>query len=448
MKKIYYGKNIITMNDTVAEAVMIEDGTIKKVGMLTDFEEEWADVSIEKEDLKEKTLLPGFVDPHGHISMMGTMSVMANLRDCDNFEDIVNVLTTYIEENKIKKGNVVVGFGYDHNFLKEERHPTKEVLNQVSTEHSIFISHASGHVGCANDAAVALAGIDANTPDAEGGVIGRVEGTNEPNGYLEEGSLIAAQSKIASGMEMDHLKLALLGQDIYLENGITTAQDGATSHETLELFKGLAKDKQLKIDIVTYPTVADNPNDMQENKDYAKKYHNRLKIGGYKLFLDGSPQGKNARMTEPYEGEESYRGYPWYRDNQVKEYISKAINDDVQLLTHCNGDAASDQLLNNYEAALQASDNPNKNELRPVMIHCQTVRDDQLDKMVELDMIPSIFNAHTYYWGDVHLKNLGQERGSRVSPAKSAFDRGLVVNFHQDAPVVAPDMLHTIWCAV
>lgn len=97
---------------------------------------------------------------------------------------------------------------------------------------------------------------------------------------------------------------------------------------------------------------------------------------------------------------------------------------------------------------MQESDNPNKNELRPVMIHCQTVRNDQLDKMVELDMIPSIFNAHTYYWGDVHLKNLGQERGSRVSPTKSAFDRGLVVNFHQDAPVVAPDMLHTIWCAV
>src|SRR5699024_1880694 len=94
------------MNETFAEALMIENGTIKKVGMLRYFEEEWADVSIEKEDLKEITLLPGFVDPHGHISMMGTMSVMANLRDCDNFEDIVNVLTTYIEENKIKKGNV------------------------------------------------------------------------------------------------------------------------------------------------------------------------------------------------------------------------------------------------------------------------------------------------------------------------------------------------------
>src|SRR5699024_8899506 len=107
-----------------------------------------------------------------------------------------------------------------------------------------------------------------------------------------------------------------------------------------------------------------------------------------------------------------------------------------------------EQLLNSYEAALEVSDNPNKNNLRPVMSHCQTVRDDQLDRMADIQMIPSIFNAHTYYWGDVHLKNLGTKRGNKISPAKTAFDKGLVVNFHQDAPVVAPDMLHSIWCAV
>src|SRR5699024_669200 len=156
--------------------------------------------------------------------------------------------------------------------------------------------------------------------------------------------------------------------------------------------------------------------DMKKHAKYAKTYYNRLKIGGYKLFLDGSPQGKTAWMTEPYEGEKDYRGYPWYKDEEVKQYVSRAVNDDVQLLTHCNGDAASDQLLRNYEAVLKESDNPNKNNLRPVMIHCQTVRNDQLDKMAELPMIPSIFNAHTYYWGDVHLKNLGEIRGGRISP--------------------------------
>src|SRR5699024_5255528 len=122
-------------------------------------------------------------------------------------------------------------------------------------------------------------------------------------------------------------------------------------HDVLELFKNLAEENQLKIEIVAYPTVADNPEDMQQNKTYAKKYHNRLKIVGYKMFLDVSPQGKTAWMTEPYEGKESYRGYTWYQDEQVRTFVSKAINDVVQLLTHCNGDAASEQSLRNYEAA-------------------------------------------------------------------------------------------------
>src|SRR5699024_6530976 len=102
----------------------------------------------------------------------------------------------------------------------------------------------------------------------------------------------------------------------------------------------------------------------------------------------------------------------------------------------------------NYAEALKEVENPNKNNLRPVMIHCQTVRYDQLDKMVELDMIPSIFVSHTYFWGDVHLKNLGEKRGNRISPAKTAFDKGLCVNFHTDAPVIKPDMLHAVWCGV
>src|SRR5699024_963674 len=162
---------IITMNDMVAEAVMIEDGTIKKVGKLSDFEAEMTDSSVEKIDLQGKTMLPGFVDPHGHISEMGQLSVMANLRECESFADVVDKITTYKKENKLDKREIVVSFGYDNNFLKEESYPTKELINQVLTEHPIFISHVSRHVGCANDAALEMAGIDAKTPDKEGGLI-------------------------------------------------------------------------------------------------------------------------------------------------------------------------------------------------------------------------------------------------------------------------------------
>lgn len=83
-----------------------------------------------------------------------------------------------------------------------------------------------------------------------------------------------------------------------------------------------------------------------------------------------------------------------------------------------------------------------------MMIHCQTVRNDQLDRMARLNMIASIFVGHVWYWGDIHLQNFGSLRGSRISPVKDALDRGVTVNFHQDTPVTKPDMLHSVWCAV
>lgn len=450
MKKLFYGGNIITMeneNDNI-EVIYVENGLIKKIGALTDFQDLLQDPTVENINLNGKTLLPGFIDPHSHISMIGPMSVFADLSECNNLNDIVQTLKTYIQHHNLSKDDVVFGFGYDHNFLTEKKHPTKEILNQVSTTIPIFLLHASGHIGCANDSTLKLANINADTPDVQGGFIGRVGSTNEPNGYFEEESMMSLQKELFPYLKLDFASLLKAGQEIYLKNGITTAQDGATSSETIKLFTHLADHNQLLIDVVVYPQVIDNPEDMQNNKAYAKKYHNRLKINGYKLFLDGSPQAKTAWLTEPYEGEEEYRGYPQYSDEQVQQFVQKAIDDDVQLLTHCNGDAASDQLLTHYTNALNESKNPNKHLLRPVMIHCQTVRNDQLDKMKEIDMIPSIFVDHTYYWGDIHLKNLGKERGNRISPTKSAFDRGLVVNLHQDSPVVKPNMLQTIWSAV
>lgn len=168
-----------------------------------------------------------------------------------------------------------------------------------------------------------LVGVNPSTRDAEGGRIGRMEGTNEPNGYVEENDMIGILEKLMPKLKFDFSELALAGQDIYIENGITTAQDGATSSDTLQLLSSFAEQNQLKLDVVAYPTIADNPEDMWKYKAYAKKYGHRLKVGSYKMFLDGSPQGKTAWMSEPYEGEESYRGYPRYTNEEVENLREK-----------------------------------------------------------------------------------------------------------------------------
>ncbi|WP_027954623.1 amidohydrolase [Halobacillus kuroshimensis] len=450
MQTIYYGGNILTMEEesSIVESILIEDGWIKRKGALQEIEKEAHPLEVEKVDLKGKTLMPSFIDPHGHISFVGPVSRMADLSGCENFEDVKRALRQYIEQQEDGQGEVIIGFGYDHTILEEGQHPTKEILNQV-TDQPVFVFHASAHMGCANDALLQRAGVDSRTEEVEGGTIGRMADSMEPNGYVEETSLSLIQPYLQKGMELDYLKLVEEGQDVYIRNGITTVQDGAASLQFVELCKALAEEERLLIDVVSYPLMDTNPNEIfTSNPLYAKQYHKRFKLGGYKMFLDGSPQGKTAWLTEPYEGEETYRGSAWYSDEQVKQFTKQAVQDNVQLITHCNGDAAADQLLRSYKGSLAETEQPETKAGRPVMIHCQTVRDDQLDVMKEIGMIPSMFVDHTYYWGDVHLRNLGEERGNRISPAKSAIDKGLPVNFHQDAPVIKPDMLHTIWSAV
>lgn len=164
-------------------------------------------------------------------------------------------------------------------------------------------------------------------------------------------------------------------------------------------------------------------------------------------MLDGSPQGRSAWLSEPYLGEQAdYCGYPWLKDCDVQSYIKQAVEQKWQILAHCNGDAASEQFISAYEKAVRELDC--QEDLRPVMIHCQTVRNDQLERMGRLHMIASIFVGHVWYWGDIHMKNLGQKRAQHISPVKDAIDRGVLVTFHQDTPVTKPDMLHSIWCAV
>ena len=161
--------------------------------------------------------------------------------------------------------------------------------------------------------------------------------------------------------------------------------------------------------------------------------------------MDGSPQGRTAWMSEPYlEGEKDYCGYPYLEDAVVEKYVMQAIKEERQLLVHCNGDAASEQFLRIYEKCMAE----NKVDLRPVMVHCQTVREDQIDRMARIPMIASVFIGHVWYWGDIHLRNFGKYRGEHISPVKDAVERGVIVNFHQDAPVTKPDMLQSVWCAV
>ena len=228
-------------------------------------------------------------------------------------------------------------------------------------------------------------------------------------------------------------------QDIYLKNGIATAQDGFTKEAEWKLLHCLAEQKnRLKLDVVAYPDLPDNRKIVSQYPSYCRNYQNHLKIGGYKVVFRRLTQGRTAWMSQPYEdAPDGYCGYPVHSDAEVCSFMRQALQDHMQILAHCNGDAAAQQMIDAYEREMTGED------IRPVMIHAQLVRPDQLARMGRLGMIASFFVAHTYYWGDVHVKNFGEARGTAISPVRSAIDNGVVYTFHQDTPVIQPNMLET-----
>ena len=356
----------------------------------------------------------------------------AQLENCKSFDEIVEAMRAFGEKNGIGPDSVIMGVSYDQNSLAEGKHPNRHVLDRVSTEIPCVAIHASSHMLVANTKLLELAGINAETVDPEGARYGREVDGVTPDGFCEEPNAmwpIFGQVQPRQKFDMD--KMILQMQDVYLEHGITTCQEGATTADYAALFAGMAKKGLLKMDVVSYPMHGEDVDKILS--DYAEfdshEYTNHFRFGGLKMFFDGSPQGRTAWMTEPYapgdEGE-GYCGYGTISDDDAYDYMRKAIDGNHQLLAHTNGDAAADQYLRVYKRALEDSPNPNKHELHPVMVHCQTTRRDQYEQMPEIHMIPTIFTNHIWYWADVHLKNFGPERGSRVSAVRDALDLSLI----------------------
>lgn len=444
---LFYGGTVLPMTapDAVAEALLVRDGRIAFAGSLADAEAQCT-ADAQRVDLQGKTLLPSFIDAHSHLPMAAQFAAFADLGECTTLPQIAEALRSFAKEKEVGADSGIVGVNYDNNFLAEGVHPNRQLLDSVSEEIPLFVLHVSGHMGVANTKLLELCGYTDASPDPEGGRLGR-DADGHLTGYLEEVSaLTPAMMQMFGRIKMDMPAQITAAQQQYLRYGVTTAQDGAGSAQSMQMLSAFAEAGLLKLDVVSYPMAGETvEQDIAKFSAYDGQYRSHYKIGGYKVVLDGSPQGRTAWLSRPYEGSDDC-AYPYMADEALLDVCRRAVKNHRQLLAHCNGDAASQQFLNQYETAWRESED--KPMLRPTMIHCQTVREDQLDRMPELGMVPSIFVGHIWYWGDIHRKNLGEERAARISPVRSARKRDLVYNFHQDTPVTKPDMMHSVWCAV
>ncbi|MFT5656803.1 MAG: putative amidohydrolase YtcJ [Gammaproteobacteria bacterium] len=450
--RVFINAKVLTVNqqNDIFEAVSIRHGIIEAVGSNESIRALIDDNTLVS-DLSGNTLVPGFIDAHSHFPSSGLSAIGVNLSSppvgkIRTIEDILQALAVRINESN--PDGWVLGLGYDDSLLEEQRHPTRRELDQVSSQVPIYLWHSSGHMGVANSAGLLKLGVDGNSPSSANGLFGRDARSGKLNGLLQEQAAPSLREITRNLTLVDYFQILRTASADYSQWGITTANSGAVNADLLEALSWAARLRLLPFRLVVSPRhdalgeqiLAGHFDPDDFNSDW-------FRVGGVKLFADGSPQGYTAFLSKPYfkqpPGETDYRGFPAIDQTELISIVSSYRSRGIQLAIHGNGDAAIDNVIDAFRLA------PGEGDNRNILIHAQMARSDQLVAMRELDITPSFFTSHSYYWGEVHSQNaMGPERASRISPASSAEKIGLRFSFHSDAPVTPINPLQLIWSGV
>lgn len=452
---VYHNGVVITMNDAmpIAESVAVRDGLVLSVGTFESVLQD-AGPDATRIDLEGKALLPGFFDSHGHAYSIGLQASTANLLPPPDgpgadTQSIQKILRDWAASNAqaVERVGWIAGFGYDDSQLAEQRHPIRDDLDAVSTERPVIIIHQSGHIGVVNSKALEIAGITDATKNPPGGVFRRRASSDEPNGVCEEVAFFTVLMKLAERFdESINEFLVIRGTELAASYGYTTVQEGRATSGAISAMRRVADKDLLRVDLVAYADILAVDEIVPE-----QEYTNGFRVGGAKLTIDGSPQGKTAWLTKPYfivpEGlDADYRGYSAISEQITRESVEKSFANSWQLLCHANGDAAIDVFI---EAVRDARTSHPEADTRPVLIHGQTLRHDQVAELDDLGIFPSLFPMHTFYWGDWHRESvLGPERAENISPTGWVLERGMMFGSHHDAPVALPDSMRVLSATV
>ena len=456
---LYTGGDILTMRGSApeyVESLVVRDGNILFAGSLADAKKRIAPGAATI-DLGGKTLLPGFIDTHGHFVYFGKNLVDANLFGCTDIADLVARMKKQVEQTPAD--GWIVGFGYQARGLKEGRAPTSEELDQVSADRPVMIVDSSGHLGAANAAAFKAAGITAETPDPTGGMFTRKADGKSLAGPMEETALNAVRSKRPPFTGELAARTITGAAEVWASHGQTTAMEAglglgnddigivlnAIDKQLLPIdLYVAAKDSALDDTLAAAYTVASQYNPQAggiveklraARPDLNQRYVNRVRLGGVKFWLDGSLD--TAWFTQPYTQNPpgksgAFSGYRQIPDEALDAIFEKYWPTQLQIHMHMNGDAAADQAL---AAIAKAVKKHGMHDHRPVFVHATWLRPDQIEKMKACGAIPSFLTAGIIPGGDAVVKLWGTERSAGAMASRSFLRAGLPFTYSHDAPV-------------
>ena len=446
------GAHIITMNAQapVAEAMLVADGRITWLGSLSDAPE--AADGVERLVLAGKVVVPGFVEPHMHLPPLAMMHDFYNIGP-NRFETTDAALAQLAKDAQATPvGEWVVGRQFDPSLQTGPDYLTAAMLDQVSTDHPVFVYNTSLHLGYCNSVALKIAGIDASTPDPQGAEISR-DSQGNPNGVLKAGPAMALVVRHNSKLKHGNIAegcLSVLGQANAV--GITTLCDQGTGMfqgvKELDVYQSMRDSGRMtaRFRYSVSQAMADRWDEAQLTWGEGDEWVRRT---GWKIVSDGSNQGRTGLQREAFIGSEgeNAKGMAYIEKDVLDGAVERRLREGWAVCVHANGDAAIDRALDAFAKAKAKGLDPAAKRCR--IEHCSILHDEQIEKMAELGLSPSFLIGHVHYWGKAFVEDIfGLEKASKLDRAGACEDQGIRWSLHSDDPVTEMNPLRCMENAV
>mgnify|MGYP002631208418 CR=1 FL=1 len=402
-------------------------------------------------ELAGLTAIPGLIEGHGHFLGMGLAQMELNLMHTKSWDEVVKIVAAAVA--KAQPGQLISGRGWHQEKWNQAPEPNIEglpshaALSAVSPDNPVVLRHASGHASAANKKAMDMAGIDAETPDPEGGEIVR-DRSGRPIGVFRETASRLLAPAYENAEPLDVRRMAELAQAEAFSKGITSFQDAGISFDDADLYRELIDAGSLRLRM--WVMIRSSNADLAENLAAQRVTGyggERLTVGGIKKSIDGALGSHGAWLLEPYKDLPSSAGLNTVSVKEVVEAGKLAIEHDYQLCIHAIGDRANREVLDIFEAAYKA--NPDKTDLRWRVEHAQHLHPADIPRFGQLGVIASMQGVHCTSdapWVEPRLGEVRAESGAYVW--RRLLDTGAVVSNGTDAPVEDVNPLASFYASV
>jgi predicted amidohydrolase YtcJ len=446
---VYINGNIYTMDEDqpTAAALAVKGQKLIFVGSNENVKD-YIGNNTKVTDLKGKTVIPGLMEGHMHLPMLGE-----NLLKVDAFwkpkADIIEAVKA--EVAKVQPGEWITGFGWNNTIWEDKAYPTKEDLDAVAPNNPVVMERTDGHMIWVNSKALELAGITKDSENPQGGEILKDAGGN-PTGCLTDTAGEPVQ-KIIPTLSEDREKEAILkAQTQLLSYGFTSIMDAGSNMNMINMFHDLYKDGTMEIRLYSLiggdwgGTIGEAERTYIANNPPQKElYDCRLSINAVKFFADGSLGSRSAALLSDYSDRAGHKGNYKFTDQQIYDEMKDAYNKGYQIATHAIGDGAINQVINTYEKLQKA--NP-RADARLRIEHFQVAQVSDIKRIADLKILPAMQPTHATSDKTMAEDRIGAERMKGAYAWRKVIESGNIIIGGSDAPVELVNPYHGLYAAV